>query len=81
MATCRAAQPDCEGLSEDEVRKALTELDPLWIELFPAEQSRIVQLLVERVDIGTDGLIICLRPEGFPELVRDMTIWKWTEAA
>jgi site-specific DNA recombinase len=29
--------------------------DPLWDELFPAEQARIVALLVERVDIGTDG--------------------------
>ena len=28
------------------------ELDPLWDELFPAEQARIVQLLVERVDVG-----------------------------
>jgi hypothetical protein len=27
-------------------------LDPLWDELFPAEQARIVALLVERVDIG-----------------------------
>ena len=26
-------------------------LDPLWDELFPAEQARIVQLLVERVDV------------------------------
>ena len=27
------------------------DLDPLWDELFPAEQARIVQLLVERVDV------------------------------
>ena len=27
------------------------QLDPLWEELFPAEQARIVQLLVERVDV------------------------------
>ena len=37
-------------------REALQQLDPLWDELFPAEQARIVQLLVERVDVGTDGL-------------------------
>ena len=64
MATWRAAQPDCEGLAEDEVRKALAELDPLWAELFPAEQARIIQLLIERVDIGTDGLKLRFRDKG-----------------
>ena len=68
MATWRAAQPDCEGLAEDEVRKALAELDPLWAELFPAEQARIIQLLIERVDIGTDGLKLRFRDKGhFPD--------------
>lgn len=32
---------------EDEVRGALTELDPLWEELFPAEHARIVHLVRE----------------------------------
>jgi hypothetical protein len=27
-----------------------------WDELFPAERARIVRLLVERVDVGTDGV-------------------------
>jgi hypothetical protein len=47
-------------------------LDPLWDELFPAEQARIVQLLVERVDVGTDGVDIRLRVEGLANLVRDL---------
>ena len=34
-------------IDEAEVREALHRLDPLWDELFPAEQARIVQLLVE----------------------------------
>jgi hypothetical protein len=32
-------------------RDALASLDLLWDELFPAEQARIVQPLVERADI------------------------------
>ena len=36
------------------MREALERLDPLWDELFPAEQARIVRLLVERVDVGAD---------------------------
>ena len=44
-----------DGIDEAEVREALQRLDPLWDELFPAEQARIVQLLVERVDVSPDG--------------------------
>ena len=72
MATWRAAQPDCEGLAEDEVRKALAELDPLWTELFPAEQARIIQLLIERVDIGTDGLKLRFRDKGITQMVAEI---------
>ena len=51
---------------------ALAELDPLWDELFPAEQARIVQLLVEQVEVGPDGLTIRLRSEGLASLVQDL---------
>ena len=63
------AEPN-RTLTEAEVREALQQLDPLWDELFPAEQARIVQLLVERVDVGTDGVRIRLRTNGLPGLVR-----------
>src|SRR6185295_17277295 len=49
VATWRAARQTTSDLSESEVREALDQFDPLWDELFPAEQARIVQLLVERV--------------------------------
>ncbi len=45
-----------DGLSESDVRGALERLDPLWDELFPAEQARIVQLLVERVTSAPKAL-------------------------
>jgi site-specific DNA recombinase len=40
--------------------------------LFPAEQARIVQLLVERVDIGLDGVAIRLRTSGIAGLIADL---------
>jgi site-specific DNA recombinase len=40
--------------------------------LFPAEQARIVQLLVERIDVAVDGMDIRLRVEGLTELVQDL---------
>ncbi len=38
----------------------------------PAEQARILALLVERVDIGTDGLNLRLRIDGLDGLAREM---------
>ena len=61
-----------DGIDEAEVREALQRLDPLWDELFPAEQARIVQLLVERVDVSPDGVDIRLRTEGLTNLVADL---------
>ena len=72
VGTWRAARQSMGDISEAEVREALERLDPLWDELFPAEQARIVQLLVERVDISPDGADIRLRTEGLTNLVADL---------
>jgi hypothetical protein len=71
VRTWRAAK-SMGDISEVDVREALERLDPLWDELFPAEQARIVQLLVERVDVSTDGADIRLRTEGLTNLVADL---------
>ena len=70
VGTWLAARADDPDLTEAETREALARLDPLWDELFPAEQARIVRLLVERVDIGPAGADIRLRTAGLAGLVR-----------
>ena len=72
VGTWRAARADAGDLTEGEVRAALERLDPLWDELFPAEQARIVQSLVERVDVGLDGAEVTLRTAGLAGLARDL---------
>ena len=72
VRTWRAARQSMGDITEAEVREALQRLDPLWDELFPAEQARIVQLLVERVDVSPDGADIRLRTEGLTNLVADL---------
>lgn len=74
VATWRAVQPECEGLAEDEVREALAALDPLWTELFPAEQARVTQLLIERVDISIDGLKLRFSDKGLAQMVAEVGI-------
>lgn len=70
--TWKAAHAHADAISEADARAALQQLDPLWDELFPAEQARIVALLVERVDIGTDGLDVRFRVDGLGGLAREM---------
>ena len=72
VGTWKAARAEDADITEADAREALLQLDPLWEELFPAEQARIVQLLVERVDIGTGGLTLRLRIDGLTGLAREM---------
>jgi DNA invertase Pin-like site-specific DNA recombinase len=72
VGTWKAAREKDVGINEVETHAALIRLDPLWDELFPAEQARIVALLVERVDIGTVGLNVRIRMDGLAGLVREM---------
>jgi DNA invertase Pin-like site-specific DNA recombinase len=73
VATWRSARDEIEGLRECDVREALVRLDPLWDELFPAEQVRIVQLLVERIDVDVGGIDVRLRVDGLVNMVRDIS--------
>ncbi|TCI00719.1 recombinase family protein [Roseococcus sp. SYP-B2431] len=71
--TWLAARAEGSNITEREVQQALVGLDPLWRELFPAEQARIMRALVDRVVVGPEGADIRLRVEGLAGLVRDLT--------
>ncbi|WPB83741.1 hypothetical protein [Sediminicoccus rosea] len=73
VGTWRAGRREAPDLTEGETHDALHRLDPLWEQLFPAEQARIVRLLVERVVVGPGGADIRLRLDGLGGLVRDLT--------
>jgi site-specific DNA recombinase len=72
VQTWRRTRKTSKTLTATDVRSALFEFDQLWNELFPAEQARIIQLLVERVDVGTDGVDIRLRVDGITSLVGEL---------
>jgi len=72
VKTFMAARQHDPAITEPEVREALVSLDPLWDELFPAEQARIVQLLVERIDLMPDRASIRIRTEGIESLVTEL---------
>jgi hypothetical protein len=59
-------------LEEDEVIEALGALDPVWNELYPAEQARILRLLIERIDVASDGISLTLYAAGIRSLVAEL---------
>jgi hypothetical protein len=72
VGTWRSARAERDDITKTEAREALLQLDPLWDEPFPAEQARIVQLLVERVDVRMNAVEVRLRPNGLGGLVREV---------
>jgi len=72
VATWRAARETDPESTEADVRQALHQFDALWAELFPVEQARIVQLLVERVDVGVDSLQVRLHSAGLAHLYEEL---------
>jgi site-specific DNA recombinase len=50
----------------------LADFATVWNELFPAEQARIVQLLVERVNLQEDVLEVRIRTDGLVSLVAEL---------
>jgi DNA invertase Pin-like site-specific DNA recombinase len=71
VGTWSAACAEQDDMTEAEVREALVRFDPLWNELFPAEQARIVQLLVSRVDVHGEGVDVQFRMNGIVAFARE----------
>ena len=67
-----ALKSDMPDIDDKAVIAALDDFDTLWSSLFPAEQARIVQLLVARVTVGVAGIAIDLRHDGLKSLARQM---------
>ena len=60
------------SLDEAKATVAMTRLDEIWDQLFPAEQARIVRLLVERVIVSPTELEVRLRANGLEKMVLEL---------
>ena len=60
---------------------ALGQFQDIWGQLFPAEQARIVQLLVRRITVTSKGLVIDVRTDGIAGVMRGMMTPRKLEAA
>jgi hypothetical protein len=61
-----------DEITEREVTVLLADFATVWSELFPAERARIVQLLVERVDVRENALEARIRADGLTSLVGEL---------
>lgn len=59
-------------LDEAKVTVAMTRIEAIWDQLFPAEQTRIVRLLVEKVIVSPDHLEVRLRANGIEQLALEL---------
>ncbi|TYO84702.1 site-specific recombinase [Oceanicella actignis] len=71
--TARALKKERADLDENTVVATLAQFDDMWAALIPAEQARVVQLLVARVTVGEDGIDIDLRHDGLGALASLLT--------
>ena len=59
-------------LEEADVIEALGAVELVWDELYPAEQARILRLLLERIDVAPDGISPTLHAAGIRSLVAEL---------
>jgi DNA invertase Pin-like site-specific DNA recombinase len=59
-------------IDEAQIAVIMTQLDLVWEQLFPAEQSRIVRLLVEKVVVSPTNIELRLHANGIGQIIREM---------
>ncbi len=59
-------------LDEAKVTVAMTRLDVVWDQLFPAEQSRIIRLLVDKVIVSPKDIQLNLNPIGLEKIALEV---------
>jgi site-specific DNA recombinase len=69
---CEQGAAEDAVLNEGDVIEALGALEPVWDELYPAEQARIMRLLIERIDVAPDGISVTLHAAGIRSLVAEL---------
>jgi uncharacterized protein YPO0396 len=68
-----AATTSASPVDLAEITNALSRLDPIWEVLYPEEQSRILELLIESVAVSVNNVDIRFRTNGIEKIVEDLT--------
>ncbi|ABK45417.1 Resolvase, N-terminal domain [Magnetococcus marinus MC-1] len=60
------------AIPEHEIIGLLASISPVWDELFPLEQNRLLKLLVKSIDLSEQGADLFLNVEGIHTLVHEL---------
>ena len=70
--TWHHASKNDENITEADVKNALQDIAPIWDALFPTEQERLVNLMLEKAIIYPEHIEICIRADGIDSLVKSL---------
>ena len=68
-SVCRFIQKNGAAIDESSAVMAMHRLGDIWEQLYPVERHRIVNLMIERVDLVSGGLQVKWRGLGWKELI------------
>jgi len=71
VSTWAAIREAGSDLTEQDVRRTLQKIVPVWKQLFPAEQTKLINLLIDRVTVSTKGIDIKFKTIGLENLAQD----------
>ncbi len=63
---------DEDDISIPDIKAMMQNFDVMWPQLFPAEQARIVQLLIHKVTVFPKKLVIVFHPPGLASVLQDL---------
>jgi len=70
-AVCQRVQTNADPVGEDQAVMALHHLGEVWDQLYPLEQLRLTRLMIERIDLVSDGFKIKWHPLGWRQLIKE----------
>ena len=67
IETRPATEADLEAFTS-----ALQRLDPIWEVLYPEEQRRVLELLIDEIDVGKAAVTVQFRANGIEQIVTEL---------
>jgi len=62
-----------DKISESDISEIFSNVETFWDDLFPLERNRLIQLLVERIEIRETGIDMELKTNGLRDLITELT--------
>lgn len=72
VETWREAYKEDDSVTEAAVRDALGDIVPIWKELFPVKQQRLLELMIEKVIVNYEYVDVRIRADGLLSLGREL---------